>query len=228
VTSSNNARRKTPSARTRVRRFKERGRYDYATVTEILDAGVMCHVGFVFEGYPVVIPTLYWRDERRLLLHGSIASRMLNAIESVDVCVTVTHLDAIVLTRSAFHHSANYRSVSVFGRPEVLPRDEQRTQLRNFMDSLFPGRWDELRPLRARELRATRILALPIDEASAKVRHGPPDEPKADREWPAWAGLIPLESQIGPPIPDERSSAIGFEAPSIRRLGSSAGSLDGG
>jgi hypothetical protein len=154
VASPNNTRSKAPSARTRVRRFKERGHYNYATVTEILDAGVMCHVGFVFEGYPVVIPTLYWRDEDRLLLHGSTASRMLSAIESADVCVTVTHLDAMVLTRSAFHHSANYRSVSVFGRPEVLPRDEQRTQLRNFMDSLFPGRWDDLRPLRPRELRA--------------------------------------------------------------------------
>jgi hypothetical protein len=220
--SSTRSTRKTPSARTRVRRNKERGCYDRAAINRILDAGILCHVGFAFEGRPVVIPTLYWRDADRILLHGSTASRMMRAIEGAEVCVSVTHLDGLVLAHSAFHHSANYRSVCVFGCPQVVAAEEQRDHLRDFMEGLFPGRWETLRPVTARELKATRLLSLPLDEASAKIRRGPPDEPGKDRNWPAWAGVLPLIAAFGAPAPDEHSQASGLPAPSSERLGSSA------
>ncbi len=154
-------------------------------------------------GAPVVIPTLYWREGSHVYLHGSIASRMLDTARSAPVCVTVTHLDALVLTRSAFHHSVNYRSVVIFGRPEEVtdPR-EKEARLRAFMESLLPGRWDGLRPVKPRELKATRLLRLPIDEASAKIRSGPPADDKADLDWPAWGGLIPVTTAAGAPQPD--------------------------
>lgn len=211
-----------PSTLTKVRRLKERGCYDRDVINGILDRGILCHVGFAFGGRPVVIPTLYWRSADRIVLHGSKASRMLRAIEGADVCVSVTHLDGLVLTRSAFHHSANYRSVCLFGRPEAVPEHEKKTELRKFMERLFPGRWDTLRPVRARELNATRLLALPVDEASAKIRHGPPDEPESDREWPAWSGVLPMLMSVGPPEADERSKASDLRAPTIRLFDPSA------
>lgn len=217
-----------PSALTKVRRLKERGCYDRDVINDILDRGILCHVGFAFEGRPVVIPTLYWRSADRIVLHGSKASRMLGAIESADVCITVTHLDGLVLTRSAFHHSANYRSVCVFGRPEAVPEHEKEIELRIFMERLFPGRWDTLRPVRRRELNATRLLALSLDEASAKIRHGPPDEPESDREWPVWSGVLPTLMTAGAPVADERSAASGLRAPALRLFGPPGGSSDGG
>ena len=193
-----------PSARTRVERMRKRGHYDRATIDAILDAGLICHVGFIVRGAPVVIPTLYWREGDYVYLHGSIASRMLDTARKTAVCVTVTHLDALVLTRSAFHHSVNYRSVVIFGQPEEItePRDLEAA-MRVFMEGLLPGRWDALRPVKRKELKATRLLRLPIDEVSAKIRSGPPSDDKADLAWPVWGGLIPIETSVGTPQPDE-------------------------
>lgn len=203
---------RAPSSRTEIRRVKERARYDREVINEILDAGILCHVGFVFDGRPAVIPTLYWRSGDRIFLHGSTASRMMRAIEGMDVCIGVTHLDGLVLAHSAFHHSANYRSVCVFGRPQLVPAHEQESHLRDFLESLFPGRWETLRPVRARELNATRLLAIQIDEASAKVRHGPPEEPAKDRNWPTWAGVLPFVTSFGVPLPDRHSEGAGLSA----------------
>jgi hypothetical protein len=203
---------RAPSSRTEVRRVRERARYDREVINEILDAGLLCHVGFVFDGRPVVIPTLYWRSGDRIFLHGSTASRMMRAIEDTDACIGVTHLDGLVLAHSAFHHSANYRSVCVFGRPQPVPANERESHLRDFMESLFPGRWETLRPVQARELNATRLLTLPIDEASAKVRHGPLEEPAKDRNWPTWAGVLPVVTSFGVPLPDRLSEVAGLSA----------------
>lgn len=155
-------------------------------------------------GAPVVIPTLYWRESDHLYLHGSIASRMLDRARKAPVCVTVTHIDALVLTRSAFHHSVNYRSVVIFGKPEeVTDPVEKSARLRTFMEGLLPGRWDTLRPVKPKELKATRLLRLPIDEVSAKIRSGPPADDKADLSWPVWGGLVPIETRAGLAEPDE-------------------------
>jgi hypothetical protein len=168
---------------------------------------------------PVVIPTLYWRDGDWLYLHGSIASRMLGAALETPVCVTVTHLDGLVLTRSAFHHSANYRSVVVLGRPEeVADARERAAHMRTFMEGLFPGRWDALRPVKAKELRATRLLRLRIDEASAKIRSGGPADDAADLDWPAWGGVIPLALRAGAPVADEHVQRSNLRAPALRKF----------
>jgi nitroimidazol reductase NimA-like FMN-containing flavoprotein (pyridoxamine 5'-phosphate oxidase superfamily) len=206
-----------PSARARVRRLPKRGHYDRATIDAILDAGFLCHVGFVAGGAPVVIPTLYWREGDFLYLHGSIASRMLGESLKAPICVTVTHLDGFVLTRSAFHHSVNYRSVVVFGAAEEVadPR-ERAARMRTFMEGLFPGRWDTLRPVKPKELKATRLLRLPIDEASAKIRSGPPADDKADLDWPAWGGIIPIAQHAGDPQPDAHVKDARLRAPRWR------------
>lgn len=198
-----------------MRRAPERASYEQQEIERILDAGILCHVGFVFEERPVLIPTLYWREGNRIFLHGSRASRMMRAIEGAEVCIGVSHLDGLVLAHSAFHHSANYRSVCLFGRPEPVPAGEQEHHLRVFMEDLFPGRWDRLRPVRRRELNATRLLAMPIDEASAKVRRGPPGEPEEDREWPVWGGVFPLLTLAGAPEPDPGSVAAALPPPAL-------------
>ena len=201
-------------ARVSVKRYRDRGRYDRTTLDAILDAGVLCHIGFMFQGYPVVIPTLYWRDGDRVYWHGSKASRMLRAVAGAEVCLTVTHLDGLVLTRSAFHHSANYRSAVLFGRAEeVTDRDLRLTQLARLVESLYPGRWSKLRPVRARELAATTIVSIRINEFSAKVRQGPPAEDARDSRWPVWAGVIPLTLRAGTPVPDHISAATACEPP---------------
>jgi nitroimidazol reductase NimA-like FMN-containing flavoprotein (pyridoxamine 5'-phosphate oxidase superfamily) len=193
--------------------MRKRGHYDRATIDAILDAGLICHVGFAYKGAPVVIPTLFWREGDYVYLHGSAVSRMLDSARKSPVCVAVTHLDALVLTRSAFHHSVNYRSVVIFGMPEEItdPR-EKEARMRRFMEGLLPGRWDKLRPVKPKELKATRLLRLAIDEASAKVRDGPPADDKADFTWPVWGGLIPIEAHAGAPQPDAHAIA-GLPAP---------------
>jgi nitroimidazol reductase NimA-like FMN-containing flavoprotein (pyridoxamine 5'-phosphate oxidase superfamily) len=196
--------------------LRKRGHYDRATIDAILDEGIICHVGFVHEGVPVVIPTLYWREGDHLYLHGSAASRMLDVARGAPVCVTVTHLDALVLTRSAFHHSVNYRSAVVFGVPvEVTDASEKETRLRTFMEGLMPGRWDSLRPVKPKELKATRLLRLPIDEASAKIRSGAPADDAADFDWPAWGGLIPLSLVAGDPEPDQHMTDVRRRPPAV-------------
>lgn len=187
----------------RVERLRKRGHYDRATIDAILDAGIVCHVGFVHGRVPLVIPTLYWREGDHVYLHGSAVSRMLDTARKTPVCVTVTHLDALVLTRSAFHHSVNYRSAVLLGCPEEIADPAAKaSHLRTFMEGLMPGRWDGLRPVKPKELKATRLLRMTIDEASAKIRDYGPADDKADLDWPSWGGLIPVETRIGVPQPD--------------------------
>ena len=167
----------------------------------------------------MVIPTLYWREGDHLYLHGSAVSRMLDTARKATICVTVTLLDALVLTRSAFHHSVNYRSVVVFGRPEeVTDPVEKAARLRTFMEGLMPGRWDALRPVKPKELNATRLLRLPLDEASAKVRDYGPADDKADLNWPAWGGLVPFELVVGAPRPDEHVKDARLAPPKVRKF----------
>ena len=190
--------------RTRVRRVPARGVFDRAAIYAILDEAFVCHVAFAVDGQPYAMPTGFARVGDALYVHGSAASRMVRQLSGgVDVCVTVTIVDGLVLARSAFHHSMNYRSVVVLGRARlVTERDEKRLALERFTDSVVPGRWAELRPITDQELKGTAVLALPIEEASAKVRTGPPLDDDEDLQWPAWAGVIPLITTAGEPIPD--------------------------
>jgi hypothetical protein len=215
----------TQTERTRLRRVPNRGVFERDAINAILDAGVMCHVGYLVDGKPVVTPTLYWREGERIYWHGSSASRMLRAVAGADVCLTVSHLDGLVLARSGFHHSVDYRSVMLFGRAEVVTDSEEVAgRLQNFVDGLFPGRWAALRPPNAQELKATQVLSMPIDEASAKVRdHGVVDE-EEDYDWPVWAGVIPVRTVVGEPQPDPRLMP-GIDAPehvTAFRLGETA------
>lgn len=192
-----------PSSRaTRVRRHPERGRYEREVVDAILDAAVVSHVGFDAER-TFVIPMIHARIDDTLYLHGSPGSRLLRALErGVGVCVTATLIDGLVLARSQFHHSLNYRSVVVLGRARLVADDgEKRRALRAIVDHVLPGRGDDSRPPSAKELLATKVLALPIDEASAKVRTGPPIDDEEDEALPFWSGVVPLTTTPGSPEP---------------------------
>lgn len=196
----------TQTERTRVKRLPNRGAYDRETIYAILDAGFICHVGYVLDGQPYVIPTGYARIGDDLYIHGSSASRMLrNLAQGVDVCVTVTLVDGLVLARSAFHHSINYRSVVVLGKA-VLVEDaaEKDKALEAFTNHIIPGRWPEIRWPNELELKATSVLRLPIDEASAKIRVGDPKDDEEDYAMDVWAGVLPLTTQPGKPIADAR------------------------
>ena len=188
--------------RTRLRRLPERAAYDRATVHAILDEGFVCHVGFVGDGQPYVIPTGYGRVGETLYLHGSTGSR-LGLRPGMDVCVTVTLVDGLVLARSAFHNSMNFRSVMALGRTRAVgDPEEKETALRALVDHIVPGRSDEVRGGDARELAATVVLALPLVEVSAKVRTGPPKDDDPDYDLPTWAGVLPLTLEPGAPVPD--------------------------
>ncbi|MGB0722740.1 MAG: pyridoxamine 5'-phosphate oxidase family protein [Gammaproteobacteria bacterium] len=201
------------SERTRLRRARQRGRYDRETIHAIVDATPMCHVGTVVDGSPVVMPTFHWREGDRVYWHGSRAGRAIKASLGAQTCLTISLLDGLVLARSAMHHSANYRSVMVFGTPEAVTDPEAKeTHLRAFIEGLYPGRWDSLRPITAQELKATTVLSLPISEASAKVRTGGPIDDEADYDHPVWAGVVPLEPGQGMPVADARNLA-GIEIP---------------
>lgn len=193
----------TPTGRTTVRRLPKRGVYDKNEVYGILDEGFLCHVGLTIEGQPYVIPTGYARIGDEIFLHGSAASRMLRSVgEGIDVCVTVTLVDGFVLSRSAFHHSINYRSVVMLGRARVVEdAAEKMAAMHAFTNHILPGRWEEVRPPSEQELKSTMVLALPLEEVSAKVRKGPPVEDEGDLERPAWAGVVPLRGQLGQPVP---------------------------
>jgi uncharacterized protein len=195
-----------PTERTIVKRLPKRGNYERETVNQILDEGFVCHVGFVVDNRPVVIPTGYGRRGDQLYIHGSAASRMLKTLrEGVDVCVSVTLVDALVLARSAFHHSMNYRSVVVFGRARVLEdEDEKMEALRAFTDHIMRRRWEESRQPNSNELRATLVLAVSLTEASAKIRTGPPVDDEEDYELPVWAGELPLRLATGEAVSDPR------------------------
>ena len=188
--------------RTRLRRLPERGTYDRATVHAILDEGFICHLGFVVDGQPYVIPTGYARVGETLYLHGSTGSR-LGLRPGMDVCVTVTLVDGLVLARSAFHHSMNYRSVMAIGRTRAIgDLEEKEAALRALVEHIVPGRSDEVRGGDRRELSATAVLALPLAEVSAKVRTGPPQDDDPDYDLPIWAGVLPLALTPGAPAPD--------------------------
>jgi len=195
-----------PTARTRVVREAQRGVYERAAAYEILDEGFICHVGFVVDGQPFVIPTAYGRSGEKLYIHGSAASRMLrNLDKGVAVCITVILLDGLVLSRSIFNHSMNYRSVVVLGTA-VAVRDakEKLEALRLLSEHILPGRWAESRQPNERELKQTLVMRLPIEEFSAKVRQGPPIDDEEDYSFPAWAGVLPLAMVPGAPINDPR------------------------
>lgn len=190
--------------RTKLRRKPLRGSHDRETIEAILDEAIACHVGVTDEGIPVVTPTLHVRVGDRVYLHGSSASRTLRAAEGSEVCLTVSLIDGLVLARSAMHHSANYRSAMVFGRAEKLDEGEEKlAALEALIEKLTPGRWREVRKPTGKELRAASVLRLPIDEASAKVRSGPPVDDDADLSLRVWAGVLPLSSSFSEPLPDE-------------------------
>src|SRR5215469_16834385 len=196
-----------PTPRTRVVREPDRGVYDRETVYRILDEGFLCHVGFVADGQPFVIPTSYGRQDANLYIHGSAASRMLRNMqkEGTSVCVTVTLLDGLVLARSVFNHSMNYRSVVVLGKAELVDNPEEKlSALRVLSEHIVPGRWDDARQPNERELKATSVLRVPIEEFSAKVRTGPPIDDEEDYSFPTWAGIIPLAIVSQPPVDDSR------------------------
>lgn len=195
----------SPSRRVRVTRLHERARYDREAVEAVLDAGLVAHLGFVSEGQPYVIPTLHARVGDAVYVHGSAASRTLRALrDGIPACLTVTLLDGIVLARSVFEHSMNYRSVVVLGTAVPVDEpDEKLTALEAFTEKLLPGRWAEARPPTRKELKATSILRLPLDEASAKIREGgPEDGDTPDAELDVWAGHVPLVVEARPPVPD--------------------------
>ena len=194
----------TPTERTQVRRLPARGAYDSETIFRILDEGLVCHIGFVADGQPFVIPTGYARVGETVYIHGSVASRMLRTLAGgVPVCVTVTLLDGLVLARSAFHHSMNYRSVVILGEARLVEDPgEKRQALAAFTNHIIHGRWDDVRQPTESELKATAVLALPLQECSAKIRTGPPKDDEADYSLPIWAGVVPLKLVPGAPIPD--------------------------
>jgi nitroimidazol reductase NimA-like FMN-containing flavoprotein (pyridoxamine 5'-phosphate oxidase superfamily) len=204
----------TPTERTQVKRLPDRGKYDAETVHAILDAAFVCHVGFVVGEQPYVIPTNFGRVGDTLYLHGSSASRMLKTlIGGIPVCVTVTLVDGLVLARSAFHHSVNYRSVVILGRATLVEKlEEKMDALKAFTEHVMRGRWKDIRPPTDLELKATTVLALPLVEVSAKVRTGPPKDDAEDYALPIWAGVLPLPIVPGVPIPDPKLNA-GLEPP---------------
>ncbi len=196
----------TQTARTTLKRLPKRGAFDRESINQILDEGFICHVGFAVEGRPFVIPTGYARAGDRIFIHGSQASRMLRTLgQGIEVCLTVTLIDGLVLARSAFHHSMNYRSVVVFGRATVVDeRKEKLAALLALSEHMIPGRWADVREPNESEVKLTTVLSLPIEEASAKVRTGPPLDDEEDYELPVWAGVIPLRLIADSPIEDPR------------------------
>lgn len=207
--SERNTRELTVTERTKLRRKADRGHFDWPTVSAILDEGLVCHFGFALDGQPVVIPMAYARIDRDLYVHGAVGNHALrSAASGIEVCVTVTLLDGLVLARSAFHHSMNYRSVVVFGRADrVTDPDEHRRALLAVVDHVVPGRAEDARPPSDDEIRTTLVVRLPITEASAKVRTGPPIEEPDDLALPFWGGEIPIRLQPGAPIADDQGVA---------------------
>ncbi|MDQ2995860.1 MAG: pyridoxamine 5'-phosphate oxidase family protein [Chloroflexota bacterium] len=196
------------TARNKVKRLPERGHYDAATIYPIVDAALICHVGFVLEGQPFVIPTLHARQDDTILLHGAKGSRLLRHIQSGgEVCITITHVDGIVLARSVFHHSINYRSAVLFGKGALIVDAQAQLQaLEAFTERLLPGRWQDARPPNALELKQTTVIAVQIESASAKLRTGPPGDEADDLDLPVWAGVLPLRQITGAPLADPQLS----------------------
>ncbi len=194
------------SERSRVKRLHQRGHYDHETVHAVIDAATFCHVGYVIDGQPYVTPTLHWRAGTRLYWHGSSASRMLRTVkEGVPACVTVALMDGLVLARSGFHCSVNYRSAMAFGTARAITDDDEKVAaLEEFVEGIVPGHWAEMRPPNAQEIKATTVVGMDIDEAAAKIRTGPPADDEEDYALPCWAGVLPVTQTVGAPIPDPR------------------------
>jgi nitroimidazol reductase NimA-like FMN-containing flavoprotein (pyridoxamine 5'-phosphate oxidase superfamily) len=191
------------TTRTRLTRNAERGAADRSVLHEVLDAGMICHLGVVVNGSPRVLPTCYGRLDDTLYLHGSTGASSLMAAPTQDVCVTVTHLDGLVLARSAFHHSVNYRSAVIYGTPElVTDPDEKTAGLRAIIENLVPGQWDSTREPSRKELAATSVIALSLEESSVKVRQAPPSDEEEDYALDIWAGVLPVTQTVGAPSPD--------------------------
>jgi len=200
--------------RSKLNRMAERGNYDIEVILSILDAAPMCHVAYLMDGRPAIVPTLQWREDDRVYWHGSTGANSHLKGKDNAVCLNVSLFDGLVLARSAFHHSANYRSVTIFGTPEpVVEHTEKARLMKKFMDGLYPGRWELLRPIKEKEIRATSILSLQITEASAKVRSGPPADEEEDYAYNLWAGVIPITTQFVDPEADE------FTADDVERPG---------
>jgi nitroimidazol reductase NimA-like FMN-containing flavoprotein (pyridoxamine 5'-phosphate oxidase superfamily) len=203
-----------PSDRTRVKRLPERGKYDKEIIHSILDEGLVCHVGVAVEDQPFVIPMNYARSGDKLIVHGSRGSRLMSALKNgAEVCVVVTHIDALVLARSAFHHSVNYRSVVIFGKANVIEDDDTKIAIfKEFFEHVLPGRWEDVRKPNNKELAQTELIEISLDEASAKIRTGPPADDDEDYDLPVWAGLVPIELNTQPAEDDPKLKA-GIEKP---------------
>lgn len=206
--------------KTKVKRIPKRGHYDFKSITQILDAYFICQVAFIHEGYPVVIPTIYGRQENHLYLHGATTSRMLVDLQKgIDMSLNVTLVDGIVLARSGFHHSLNYRSVVVFGKATLVESaEEKEAALEIISEQILKGRWAEVRPIKGKELKATTVLKISLEEASAKIRTGGPVDEKEDYELDIWAGEIPLVRNYTTPIPDENRLKDVPLPPSVLKL----------
>ncbi|NEU76574.1 pyridoxamine 5'-phosphate oxidase family protein [Hassallia byssoidea VB512170] len=202
----NNPENLTPTQRSQIKRVPQRGNYERQVIYQILDEGLICHLGFAIDNQPFVIPTAYGRVEDQLYIHGSPASRMLRSlITGIEVCLTVTLLDGLVMARSAFHHSMNYRSIVIFGTASVVKDAEEKLEaLRAFTEHVVPGRWAEVRQPSRQELQGTLVLSLPLAEASAKIRTGAPLDDEIDYDLPVWAGVVPLQLVAGEAIADSR------------------------
>lgn len=204
-----------PSPRTRVRRLPERAHYDADSIAAIVDAAMLCTVAFQIDGMVHAIPTIHWREGGHLYIHGAKGSRMLKALTEGEACVTIALADGLVLARSALHHSMNYRSVVLYGRFEAVTEPAHKlASLRAFIDGLYPGRWDTLRPINDKELNATTVLRIALDEASAKVRDWGVKDDEEDLEWPVWAGVIPLRTETG--APEIEHDSVGRVVPPTR------------
>ena len=191
--------------KTRLRRLPERGSYDEATIYGILDAMPMCHVAYLYDGKPAIVPTLQWREDNRVYWHGSTGANSNLHGADTEVCMNVCIFDGLVLARSAFFHSANYRSATIFGEAQAITDHAAKEQhLKTFLEALYPGRWGKLRPVTAKEVRATSVLSLEISEASAKARSGPPGDEEEDYGVNVWAGVLPITQRIGVAEPDAR------------------------
>ncbi len=201
------------SPRTRLRRLAERGRTDRADLYAVLDAGFLCHLGVICDGEPRVLPTAYGRIGDTLYLHGSTANQTMLAADGQPACVTVTHLDGLVCARAVFHHSMNYRSAMVYGTASIVTDERERlAALQVIVENMIPGRWDASRAPTRKEMAATAVLAMPLDEASVKVRTGPPSDDPEDYDLDIWAGVVPARVEFGAPEPDGRLRA-GIEVP---------------
>lgn len=207
----------TQTDKNRVRRVPNRGAYDKATLYAIVDAALLCHVGLVQDGEPVVIPTLHARRGDEILLHGATTSRLIQAAAAGQpLCLTMTLVDGLVLARSVFHHSVNYRSAVLFGRGRLVPEAAKLDALAYFTEKLLPGRWDDVRAPNAAEAKATAVVAVTIESASAKVRSGPPKDDEEDYALPVWAGVLPIRQAFGDPVADPQLPE-GIEAPAYLR-----------